>query len=625
MRVRVGEQNAARGSSRAQTVAAGVAALLALSGCQFEPPRYVVGGGAAGDAGFFSPDLAPRGDADEPDVDVNADAEPVDLGEADLGAAPDAEPVDLGFAPDAEPRDALPTDLTPVDTGVLPDTGVVDTGPRDAGPRDTGPRDTGVPADTGIPPDTGVPPDSGIPPDSGVTPDAGVRPDAACPQAPVWAAPSSPPAPLLDIPLGFVADLPVLAADLDGDAELELVAASAATGEAAVVDFDDCTGTPVVEPLVMRILGTQPPLGAAGLALAQTPQGPVVVSAQGSALLVAAYTRNLRAFSGASQPIAIPGLTIDGIAGAPTYRVVASGELAGLRAVGIFDALQGPVTIPLDSSALRAPPVMFDDGGGTPRFAAALSGGYQLFDATGAGAATSFALGGTLSHAPSALGPGTIAGANVAVLGTPSTFGGASMRALTAARLDGFLPQGASASARTFGFNGGQPQVGVATAYLQPGSPGAGGFFYTTGGNAVVGCIVAATSQPMTCTQLTFTLPQANDVATNVELLTAYVGGTAPDLVLTSRTGAIHVLTNGLTPRFAQPIRLAAAQNVTATGAIVPHFFSRWGLDASALFVPTTQSRLVLVGWRRPVGAGPDDVLWTQARGGPTRSGSLRP
>ena len=65
---------------------------------------------------------------------------------------------------------------------------------------------------------------------------------------------------------------------------------------------------------------------------------------------------------------------------------------------------------------------------------------------------------------------------------------------------------------------------------------------------------------------------------------------------------------------------MAAAPRVNPEG-----FFSRWGLDASALFVPTTQSRLVLVGWRRPVGAGPDDVLWTQARGGPTRSGSLRP
>ena len=106
-------------------------------------------------------------------------------------------------------------------------------------------KDAGVVQDGGEP-DTGVPEDAGIDDDGG-------PPDTGCD-------------PVLDeptlrtvVPLAFTPDLPLLAADLDGDSVVEITAASS-TGEVAVIDFGECA-----EPNVVLLNRTPEPLVQAPL------------------------------------------------------------------------------------------------------------------------------------------------------------------------------------------------------------------------------------------------------------------------------------------------------------------------------------------------------------------------
>lgn len=562
--------------------------MLTGSGCSFHAPAYPP---SAVDAGL-------GGDA----ISGMDDAQGLDATSPDLGQGDDA------TSPDAPAEDAGVSDLGFADAGFA-DAGFVDAG-FDGGASDLGFFPDALPTDTGIPPDSGAPdagfapdaqPDAG-PPDSGISPDAGF-PSCTLPGA--WSSLGATPSSLGTITLPFNVDLPLLAADLDGDGQDELIALSIVAATAAVIDFDDCTSTPQIVAQ-SSLLGT---VATGAAVVSPNTGGRAVVSGSGNQLSLLFYDRVARTF----EPTPPSTANVD------MLRSVATTPLGDvLFLLGQHQGMGMWGQMPGGSRSLPGVPRQ------TGAYLGSTGGNYSWVVTTDLDVRVVSVPGdvvlpqsGTPVGPPSLLGAGGYGGADTVHLAYSVL--DSTTRGLRVVRFSAANP---TATAVSVTFMTGSSDV--LAAPLVAWSPSATGFYFLTSDGRLDGCTLIPGN--LVCTRPTgtpYNLPGgAGAVRNNSELLSAYVRGPNPDLIAVSARGAVHFVGTNLTAFQTLTLQDNA---VVAPSALIPHFFDRYGQPGTLLAVPLRNGVVELVGWRRPAGAGPDTQLWTQSRGRPERTGRLGP
>ena len=570
-----------------------VVLLLTGPACSFHAPADPP---AAADAGVVLLDASSGPD------DAQADASATDLGHGDDATTPDAPAEDAGFA------DSGFADTGFADAGFT-DTGFTDTGFADSGPSDAGFFPDAVPVDTGIVPDSGLVdagfapdarPDAG-PPDTGISPDAGF-PSCSLPAA--WASLGAAPASLGTVTLPFDVDLPLLAADLDSDGQDEFIALSITAATAAVIDFDDCTATPRIVAQ-SSVLGT---VVAGGAVVSPNTGGHAVATGSSNQLSLLVYDRQAQTFE-PGPPSTANVEMLRSVTTTPLGDVLFL--LGQHQGMGIWGQMPGGSRI-LAGQA-RQMGAFLGSSGGNYTWAVTSDADVRIASVPGD---TIIPQTGTPLGPPSLLGPGGYGGGDTVHLAYAVL--DSTTRGLRVVRFSAANPAAPSASV-TF-MTG---TADVVAAPLVAWSPGATGFYFLTSDGRLDGCTLIPGS--LVCTRPTggpYNLPGgATAVRNNSELLSAYVRGPNPDLIAVSSRGAVHFVGTNLTAFQAVALR----DNATAPAALIPHFFDRYGQPGTMLAIPLRSGVIELVGWRRPVGAGPDSQLWTQSRGRPERTGRLGP